>query len=87
MSFSGRTPTRRRRLATASPQCQLDADVDGNKRIGHAAMELFLVLNGFSIRAGVDELESLILSVASGTIRRQAFTSWLHDHTDRLEQS
>jgi death-on-curing protein len=29
--------------------------VDGNKRTGHAAMETFLVLNGFEIDASVDE--------------------------------
>lgn len=29
--------------------------VDGNKRTGHAAMELFLVLNGHEINANVDE--------------------------------
>lgn len=28
--------------------------VDGNKRTGHAALEVFLVLNGFEIRAPVD---------------------------------
>ena len=40
--------------------------IDGNKRIGHAAMEVFLVLNGFEIHASVDEQEELILQVASG---------------------
>lgn len=29
--------------------------VEGNKRIGHAAMEVFLVLNGVEIEASVDE--------------------------------
>ena len=29
--------------------------VDGNKRIGHAAMETFLVLNGYEIVASTDE--------------------------------
>lgn len=29
--------------------------VDGNKRTGHAAMELFLILNGFEIAKSVDE--------------------------------
>lgn len=29
--------------------------VDGNKRIGHAAMEVFLLLNGLQIQASVDE--------------------------------
>lgn len=29
--------------------------VDGNKRIGHAAMETFLILNGCEIKVTVDE--------------------------------
>ena len=29
--------------------------VDGNKRAGHAAMESFLMLNGYEISASVDE--------------------------------
>ena len=35
--------------------------VDGNKRSGHAAMEVFLVLNGFEIRAPVDVQEQVVL--------------------------
>jgi death on curing protein len=31
--------------------------IDGNKRIAHAAMETFLVRNGYQINAGVDEQE------------------------------
>lgn len=54
--------------------------MDGNKRIGHAAMETFLVLNGFEIQAPVDEQERLILAVAAGEIRRDAFTQWLEAH-------
>ena len=34
---------------------------DGNKRVGHAAMETFLVLNGHELSAGVDEQERVIL--------------------------
>src|SRR5438128_4733759 len=33
--------------------------VDGNKRTGHAAMEVFLVLHGHEIRAAVDEQEQM----------------------------
>ena len=54
--------------------------VDGNKRTGHAAMEIFLVLNGFEIQSSVDEQERVILQVASGEMDRQAFTIWLRDH-------
>ena len=31
--------------------------VDGNKRIGHAAMETFLVLNGYECAADVDDVK------------------------------
>jgi death-on-curing protein len=53
---------------------------DGNKRIGHAAMEVFLVLNGFEIYADVDEQEKVILKLASGILRREDFTQWLGIH-------
>ncbi len=54
--------------------------VDGNKRIGHAAMETFLVLNGYEIEASVDEQEWVILQVASGEMGREGFTEWLRAH-------
>ncbi len=55
--------------------------VDGNKRVGHAAMEVFLILNGFEIEAGVDNQEQLILDVASGKLNRMDFEKWLKEHT------
>jgi death on curing protein len=51
--------------------------VDGNKRIGHAAMEVFFVLNGFELSESVDEQERAILAVASGNVSRETFTAWL----------
>lgn len=54
--------------------------VDGNKRTGHAAMEMFLVLNGHQLRATVDEQAIVILRVASSEIDRGAFTEWLRGH-------
>lgn len=54
--------------------------VDGNKRTAHAALETFLVLNGYEIRATVDEQESVILQVASGRMHRDAFVRWLNAH-------
>ena len=53
---------------------------DGNKRIGHAAMEVFLILNGFEIEATVDEQEEVILQLASGQLGRDEFTEWLCEH-------
>jgi death on curing protein len=53
---------------------------DGNKRVGHAALETFLVLNGYEIDAPVDEQERVILSVAAGEMDRDGFTDWLRAH-------
>lgn len=54
--------------------------IDGNKRIGYAAIEVFLVLNGFEINASIDEQEQVILQVASGQMGREALKNWLDSH-------
>jgi death on curing protein len=54
--------------------------VDGNKRAGHAAMEIFLILNGFEIEATIDEQEKIILDLAAGKVDREQFTVWLNNH-------
>lgn len=54
--------------------------VDGNKRVGQAALEVFLVLNGYEIEASVDEQERVILTVASGQMGRTQFSEWLKVH-------
>ena len=54
--------------------------LDGNKRAGHAAMETFLVLNGYEIKASTDDQEKIVLQVAAGEMKREAFTDWLRTH-------
>jgi death-on-curing protein len=61
------------------------AFVDGNKRIGHYAMETFLVINGYELDAPLDEQESIILQLASGRLGREAFTDWIREHTKAME--
>lgn len=63
---------------------QNHAFVDGNKRVAHAAMETFLVLNGSEIHAGVDEQERLMLALAAGRIDRAELTDWLRQHLKPL---
>lgn len=58
--------------------------VDGNKRVGHAAMETFLVLNGVEIDAGLDEQERVMLDLAAGRIDRGQLVDWLHHHLKPL---
>jgi death-on-curing protein len=54
--------------------------VDGNKRVGHAAMEIFFMLNGYEIDAKVQEQEKIILDLAVGKMSREEFTAWLKNH-------
>ena len=51
--------------------------VDGNKRLGHAAMAVFLYLNGHEIESSVDQQEQMILQLAAGLLGRSEFTDWL----------
>jgi len=54
--------------------------VDGNKRTAHAAMEVFLVLNGYEIAAPVAEQERVFLSLAAGEVERDALADWITTH-------
>jgi len=54
--------------------------VDGNKRVGHAAMETYLILNGHELIASVDESEAFVLGLASGKIARDELEKWLRKH-------
>jgi death-on-curing protein len=59
--------------------------VDGNKRVGHAAMATFLMLHDVEIAATVDEEERLILDLAAGRCRREELVSWLQSHTKKAD--
>ena len=57
---------------------------DGNKRTGHAAMAMFLAINGYKINASIDEQTEIILSVAASKLSRDEFTKWLLNHIQEL---
>ncbi len=59
--------------------------IDGNKRVGHAAMEIMLILNGYEIYASVDDQEQVILGLASGDISRDKLIEWLTAHIDVIK--
>jgi death-on-curing protein len=58
--------------------------VDGNKRLGHAAMETLLVLNGTEVDAPVGDQERVMLALASGQIDRDELANWLGQHLKLL---
>ena len=80
MTFSGDDlyPTLPEKAATLCFSLAMNHPfVDGNKRTAHAAMEVFLILNGFEIRSSVDDQEAMMLSLATGILKREGLTEWL----------
>lgn len=57
--------------------------VDGNKRTGHAGMEVFLILNGFEISASVDVQEKMFFDLAAGLIEREELVDWIAKHVSK----
>lgn len=57
--------------------------VDGNKRVGHAALAVTLRLNGYRLDAPVEEQEKIMLRVASGELTRAEFEDWVQVHALR----
>lgn len=54
--------------------------LDGNKRTGFVAAELFLRLNGYELMADDANCVLTMLSVAAGEIDEDAFAAWLRQH-------
>lgn len=61
------------------------AFVDGNKRVGHAAMEAFLLLNGWEFVAPVDDAERMILAVAGSVASYPDLLAWVRLHIRRTQ--
>jgi death-on-curing protein len=55
--------------------------VDGNKRTGTAAMLTFLAVNGHNVKAGVEDLEKLVLDVAEGGTGKPEIAAFLRKHS------
>lgn len=58
--------------------------VDGNKRVGFAALDVFLRANDFRIQSTVDEAEATTLAVANHTMTREQFLDWVRAHIEPL---
>ena len=60
-----------------------DAFIDGNKRTGFVAAELFLRLNGYQLVADDADCVLTMLAVASDDLSEDAFADWLRAHIAR----
>ena len=56
------------------------AFLDGNKRIGMYGMLTFLEANGIGVEADNEEVASVGLAVASGTMKYEALLDWVRKH-------
>ena len=56
------------------------AFVDGNKRIGIYVMMSFLEMNGIRLTCTDEEIVSIGLSVADGSLGYEALLQWVIDH-------
>lgn len=56
------------------------AFVDGNKRIGVYVMMSFLEMNGIRLKCTDDEIISIGLSVADGSMSYEKLLEWVIDH-------
>ncbi|MBK8071178.1 MAG: type II toxin-antitoxin system death-on-curing family toxin [Ramlibacter sp.] len=54
--------------------------LDGNKRTGFVATELFLQLNGLELTAADADAVLTMLAVAAGDISEDEFAAWLRAH-------
>jgi death-on-curing protein len=57
--------------------------VDGNKRTAFVAVELFLTLNGWNLRASDADAVLVMLAVAAGKIDETGFAKWIRRHAER----
>ena len=62
------------------------AFVDGNKRVGVMAAELFLHANEYELDATDDDLVTLTLAVARGEVSPEALTIWVRQRSRPRER-
>lgn len=62
------------------------AFVDGNKRVGAAAAELVVEVNGYRLRAEDADLEQVTFSVARGELSAEALAIWFRQRLEPAEE-
>ncbi|MBR2143822.1 MAG: type II toxin-antitoxin system death-on-curing family toxin [Anaerovibrio sp.] len=58
------------------------AFIDGNKRTAIHAMEIFLIINGYTIQYEDEDMEQLVVEIASGSINFEQASQWIKNHLD-----
>ena len=64
--------------------CHNQPFVDGNKRIGLIAMNMFLIRNNLEITVSQKEIYKLMIKVSSGQLSKKELTIWLENNTKSI---
>jgi len=62
--------------------CNNHPFIDGNKRIGLTAMNMFLIRNNLEINVPQKEIYKLMIKVSSGQLSKKDLTVWLKNNTN-----
>lgn len=60
--------------------------VDGNKRTGLACAAVFLLVNGWELRAGEPEAVVVIRDIASGDLGEAELVAWLRQRSEAVDE-
>ena len=58
--------------------------VDGNKRTAAVLCELFIMVNGMSLEASDQEMLSVFLALAGGSLNEEELANWIRSHLIHL---
>ena len=58
---------------------------DGNKRTALHSMYVYLIINGFDITATQQDVENMIIDVASGNMTNTELVQWLQENTVEID--
>jgi len=57
---------------------------DGNKRTAFVVMELFLMINGYKLKADDAACVLTMLAVAEGSMPEEKFAAWIRSHIEKI---
>ena len=59
--------------------------VDGNKRTGYIAMRLFLNLNGYDLKASIEERYKFVMEIVQKTKDEESIAKWLKNNSQKIK--
>jgi death on curing protein len=60
--------------------------IDGNKRTGYTLLRLFLLQNGYDIKASQDNKYEFVINIASGILKFDGIVEWLNANTTLIKE-